>query len=85
MATESARKKTNTRQAATTGRSSRSSARRGTRKPKVLAFTTPEERHRLIEKAAYLRAEQRGFQGGNPEQDWLEAEAEIDADLAGRK
>lgn len=85
MATQSARKKSNGRQASTAGRSTKSPARRGTRKSKVLAFTTPEERRRLIEKAAYLKAEQRGFQGGNAEQDWLEAEAEIDADLAGRK
>jgi hypothetical protein len=27
--------------------------------------------------AAYLRAEARGFVGGSPEQDWLEAEAEL--------
>lgn len=42
---------------------------------------TAEQRHDLIAKAAYLRAERRGFQGGSPEQDWLEAEAEIDASL----
>lgn len=42
---------------------------------------TSEERHRLIAQAAYLRAEKRGFQNGDPEQDWLEAEKEIDAAL----
>ena len=36
------------------------------------------ERQRLIAETAYLKAEQRGFQGGDPEQDWKEAEAEID-------
>src|SRR3569832_1846039 len=32
--------------------------------------------------AAYLRAEQRGFMGGDPVTDWLEAEAEIDSRLS---
>jgi len=35
-------------------------------------------RRRLIAETAYLRAERRGFAGGNPEEDWLEAEREID-------
>ncbi len=35
-------------------------------------------RRTLIAETAYLRAERRGFTGGNPEQDWLEAETEID-------
>jgi hypothetical protein len=38
-----------------------------------------EQRRRLIAEAAYYLAERRGFQGGSPEQDWLEAEARIDA------
>jgi len=42
---------------------------------------TPEERHGMIAEAAYLKAERRGFRGGSPQQDWLEAEAEIDARL----
>ena len=37
------------------------------------------ERHRRIETAAYYRAERRGFAGGDPAQDWLEAEREVDA------
>ena len=45
------------------------------------AIVSPEERYRLIEKEAYYRAEQRGFLGGNPAQDWLDAEAYIDAIL----
>jgi hypothetical protein len=32
----------------------------------------------LISEAAYFRAEQRDFQGSLHEQDWLEAEIEID-------
>ncbi|HEX9427674.1 MAG TPA: DUF2934 domain-containing protein [Candidatus Polarisedimenticolia bacterium] len=41
----------------------------------------PEERRRLIAEVAYLKAESRGFQGGSPDRDWLEAESEIDAML----
>lgn len=37
-----------------------------------------EERRRMIAEAAYFRAAARGFQGGDPVQDWLAAEAEID-------
>lgn len=39
---------------------------------------SPEERHRMIRDAAYYRAERRGFMGGDPRQDWLDAEDEID-------
>jgi hypothetical protein len=39
---------------------------------------TAEERRRMTEEAAYLRAHSRGFSGGTPEQDWYEAEAEIE-------
>jgi hypothetical protein len=39
---------------------------------------TTEERYRMIAEAAYFRAEARGFRGGDPVADWLEAEAEID-------
>ncbi|MEP7245043.1 MAG: DUF2934 domain-containing protein [Gammaproteobacteria bacterium] len=41
-------------------------------------------RHQMIELAAYLRAEQRGFQGGSHFEDWLGAEAEVDAILSER-
>ena len=40
---------------------------------------TPEQRYRMICDAAYFRAERRGFIGGNPAEDWTEAEAEIDS------
>lgn len=42
---------------------------------------TAEERYQMIAAAAYLRAEQRGFQGGNALEDWVAAEAEIDGML----
>jgi hypothetical protein len=41
----------------------------------------PERRDRLIAEAAYYRAEHRGFVDGDPLQDWLEAEREVDAAL----
>jgi hypothetical protein len=33
----------------------------------------------MIAEAAYLRAERRGFAGGDEREDWLAAEAEVDA------
>ena len=47
----------------------------------VSGAVTPEQRYRMICDAAYFRAEQRGFIGGNPEQDWRDAENEIDQKL----
>jgi len=41
---------------------------------------TREQRYRMIAEAAYFRAQSQGF-CGNPAQDWLEAEAEIDRTL----
>jgi phasin family protein len=39
---------------------------------------TPLQRWQMIAEAAYYRAESRGFFGGNPVEDWIEAEKEID-------
>lgn len=39
---------------------------------------TPELRHQMIAEAAYIRAEQRGFCAGDPMEDWLHAEREVD-------
>lgn len=36
-----------------------------------------DQQRRRIAEAAYYRAERRGFTGGNPVEDWLEAEQEI--------
>lgn len=47
----------------------------------VSGAVTPEQRYRMICDAAYFRAEQRGFIGGSVEQDWREAEIEIDQKL----
>lgn len=42
-----------------------------------------DERRGMIAKAAYLRAERRGFAYGGEADDWLQAENEIDALLSG--
>jgi hypothetical protein len=42
---------------------------------------SPEERYRLIQEAAYLKAEKEGF-NCDPSECWLIAEAEVDAQLA---
>ena len=39
---------------------------------------TPDMRRGMIAKAAYLRAERRGFAPGHEDEDWLAAEAEVD-------
>jgi hypothetical protein len=38
-------------------------------------------RNQMIAEAAYFRAERRGFNGGDPMVDWVEAEAAINAQL----
>lgn len=38
---------------------------------------SPELRHKMISERAYYQAQQRGFQGGDPLRDWLEAEKEV--------
>lgn len=43
---------------------------------------THEERWRMVAEAAYLRAEKRHFATGGETDDWLAAEAEVDARLA---
>ena len=43
---------------------------------------TAAERLSMIETAAYYRAERRGFRCGHETDDWLSAEAEVDAMIA---
>lgn len=38
-------------------------------------------RRQMISEAAYFIAEHRGFSGGDPLADWLQAEAEVDTSL----
>lgn len=40
-----------------------------------------EDRHRMIAEAAYFRALNRGFQGGDCNDDWYRAETQINAAL----
>ena len=50
-----------------------------TRSKKSTAVSvTPEERYQMVAKAAYFRAEKRGFAAGDTAQDWLDAEEEIE-------
>ena len=42
---------------------------------------TSGQRQQMIETAAYLIAEKRGFIGGNSTEDWISAEKQIDAYL----
>lgn len=53
----------------------------GTARGKKGNSISGEERYRMIGEAAYYRAQQRGFVGGDPVQDWLAAEVEIDRQL----
>ena len=48
---------------------------------KPAGFVGPGERNALIAKAAYFRAESRGFAPGHETEDWLAAESEVDAKL----
>jgi len=47
-----------------------------------LLAASPEERYRHVSQAAYFRALRRGFTEGQEMDDWLEAEAEVDALLS---
>lgn len=51
---------------------------------KPAAEVTPEERWRMVADAAYYRAERRNFAPGYEQEDWLSAEAEVDALLRQR-
>ena len=50
-----------------------------------LARLSEDELNAMISRAAYLRAEQRGFEPGHEVEDWLAAEAEIRAMIEGRR
>jgi hypothetical protein len=54
-------------------------ARKSSAQTPIRAQLTPEARRALIAETAYLRAERRGFAPGHETEDWLAAEAEVDA------
>lgn len=56
-------------------------AKSKSKKASSVGAVTPEQRYRMICDAAFYRAERRGFIGGNVEQDWIDAEMEIDQQL----
>ena len=43
---------------------------------------SPQQREHMVREAAYFRAQQRNFCGGNPDDDWCAAEAEVDQRIA---
>jgi len=51
---------------------------------KSAAEVTPEERYRMVQEAAYYRAERRNFTPGHAAEDWAAAEAEVDEMLRKR-
>jgi hypothetical protein len=54
-------------------------AKKGAKKvAKKAPAMSAEPRHKMIEKAAYYRAERRSFQDGDPVADWLSSEKEVD-------
>ncbi len=56
--------------------------RAGAARPGGQSGEVPAElRHEMIATAAYFRAEQRGFCGGESLDDWLAAESEVDERL----
>lgn len=54
------------------------------RKGTASGTISPEERHSRIAEAAYFRALERGFGGGDPLEDWLAVEREIGRVLPGQ-
>jgi len=75
------RKGTAARGAAKKAAARKKAASKGTGKKAGLEIqTSPEERFRLIQETAYLKAEREGF-NSDPSDCWLVAEAEVDARL----
>jgi hypothetical protein len=56
-------------------------AQRRTTRKRTSEGVPSSEWHAMVAQAAYFRAEQRGFVGGSPEEDWYAAEAELRARL----
>ncbi len=48
----------------------------------VRPSVTMEERRQWVATAAYYRAQRRGFTPGQEDMDWLEAESEVEAQIA---
>ena len=63
-------------------RTGKSKAGEGVPVNTIVDTVTPDERQQMIAAAACFHAEHRAFQGGSPEQDWFQAEVEINNQLA---
>jgi hypothetical protein len=74
--------KTATKAAKSNGANGKTKSATGIKGRKVVEIS-PEKRHEMIAVAAFVRAERRGFAGDHHVEDWLAAEAEVDAMLAG--
>lgn len=59
-------------------------ARKTAKKTTSPVAVSEDVRRAMIAEAAYLRAERRGFSPGGEAEDWLAAEAEVDALLKAR-
>lgn len=66
-------------------RATRKTVSKVSRKPGITRVVGPEQRSALIAEAAFFRAEKRGFAPGHETEDWLAAEAEVDATLMSAK
>jgi hypothetical protein len=69
-------------QRARNGRKETGKTTKTSRAKSTEAMISSEQRQSLIAQYAYLRAEQRGFHGGDPVADWLESEKEVDVLLS---
>lgn len=81
QATASTSKTSANKSAKTTAKAKTSTAPKTNIQEQTKLTISQDQRRQLIETAAYLRAEQRGFNGGDPMDDWLQAESEVDAML----
>jgi len=54
------------------------SPRSGQKRRKNPVNISVKQREKMIAEAAYYLAEQRGFDGGDPMADWLQAESQIE-------
>jgi rubrerythrin len=75
-------KKTTGTTVTSTPKPTRAAPRAGATK-KTGTTVSEQERHRMIAEAAYYRALRRNFQGGDPAEDWLQAEREVNRLLPG--
>jgi hypothetical protein len=79
------KKATRTAKATATTRKKTAKKSTGTRRSRMAEselVISADERRQWIAEAAYLRAEARGFVGGDTTRDWLEAESEVDARIS---